>query len=310
MSVPPAAALVGRRELCLASFRPADAATELRELQRLPLPEETFGNGPLGGPVGNPAVLADAVRTLVQRLGGRPTQLSVVLPDAWARGMTVELGELPDDPALANEVLRFRLRKLVPFRIDELRVSAAPIERLAGQEEPLRVLALLAAESVCSAVEQAFHDAGCRVGQLVPAALARLDALAAGDRLPGLAAVAAVEPEGFTLVFARDGAPVLWRQKSFTEGLPDEDRARLLRAELRLTRTFLVDRLGGESLSAALLTAPPAVQPFWQTVLSEGLERPVALLQAEHLPLTEVPPSPGVELLAPLVGATLRRVTP
>jgi hypothetical protein len=196
---------------------------------------------------------------------------------------------------------------MVPVRIEELRLAAAPIEKLSGQEEPLRVLALLAAEGVCAALERAFASTGVRLGQIVGATLARLDALAAGGRLPGLAAVASVEPEGFTLVFARDGAPVAWRQKNFTEGLSDQDRERLMAAELRLTRTFLAERLGGERLSAALLAGPPAVAPFWSRVLEEGLGQPVAALAIEHLPLASAPPA-GVEELAPLVGAACREV--
>ena len=126
-------------------------------------------------------------------------------------------------------------------------------------------------------------------------------------RLPGLAALASVEPDGFVVVFARDGAPVVWRQKNFTEGLSDEDRARLVASELRLTRTFLTERLSGQSLSAALLAAPAAVEPFWKGVLEEGLGHPVVALQAAHLPLAGPVAAPVAEL-SPLLGAACREV--
>jgi type IV pilus assembly protein PilM len=305
--VPPVAVAVTRRELRMATFRRASAGLQPLAWATVPLPEGIFGTAALGGPVGEAAALEAAAKTLVDRIGGRHPHASLVLPDAWVRGMTVELGELPEDAATRLEVLRFRLRKMVPFRIEELRLAAAPIERLTGQEEPLRVLALLASEGVCAALERAFAAAGVRVGQIVGATLARLDALASGGRLPGLAAVASVEPEGFTLVFARDGAPVAWRQKSFTEGLSDQDRERLLAAELRLTRTFLAERLAGERLSAALLAAPAAVAPFWTRVLEEGLGSPVAALAVEHLPLAAAAPATAEEV-APLAGAACREV--
>lgn len=305
--MPPVAVSATRRELRMATFRRSSSGLETLAWASVPLPGGVFGTSALGGPVGETAALDTAVRSLVERVGGRHPRASLVLPDAWTRGMTVELGELPDDPATRLEVLRFRLRKLVPFRIEELRLAAAPIEKLVGQEEPTRVLALLASEGVCASLESAFASAGVRLGQVVGATLARLDALAAGERLPGLAAVASVEPEGFTLVFARDGAPVAWRQKSFTEGLSDDDRERLLAAELRLTRTFLAERLAGEALSAALLAAPLAVAPFWSRVLEDGLRTPVAPIALEHLPLVSAPPA-GVEELAPLAGAASREV--
>jgi len=305
--VPPVVFALDRGQLAFAAFRRDGGRLALRELHAVPLPAGLFPSSSLGAPVADPAALDTAVAALVRRAGPRAPRASLVLPDAWARGMTLELDDLPRSADLMLEVLRFRLRKLVPFRVDELRLAAAPIERLAGQEEAARVLLLLAAENLCSALERALAAHGVRIGQLTNATLARLDAVAAGGRLPGLAALTSVEPEGFVIVFARDGAPVAWRQKSFTDGLSDEDRARLLAAELRLTRTFLAERLGGARLSAALLAAPAPVEAFWSRVLEEGLGHPVTALATAHLPLSGEPPVGAAEIAA-LAGAACREV--
>ncbi len=167
---------------------------------------------------------------------------------------------------------------------------------------------LFAAEAVCGALERAFGEHGITFGQITNHTLACLEALAHGGRLPGLTALAAVDRAGFTLVFARDGEPLLWRQKSFTEGLDDVDRAPLLAAELRLTRTFLAERLGGSELDAVLLSAPEQVRPFWLNALEEGLDHPVAALETALLPLAGELPSPALGDLAPLVGAACREV--
>ncbi len=306
--MPPVVVEAGPRELRCAVFRRAARVLEVREYHAVPLPPGTFALGPLGGPVADATALETAAGLLVERLATRHPRASLVLPDSWARGMTVELSEIPSSPELALEVLRFRIRKLVPFRVEELRLSAAPIARLEHQEEAVRALVLLAAEGVCAALERAFDRHGMRLGQIVNASLARLGAVAAGGRLPGLAALAAVEETGFTLLFARDGAPVLWRQKSFTEGLGDEDRARLMTAELRLTRTFLGERLAGEAISSALLAAPAAVESFWRGVLESGLDRPVATLALAHLPLVDDAPAMPAAELATLAGAACREV--
>ena len=304
LPVPPVVVAATRQELRLAVFRRDGRGYELREYHAVPLPAGVFSGGALGGPVADAEALASCVRALLGRSAGRISRASLVLPDAWARGMTVELeSALPDAPTQALEVLRFRMRKLVPFRIEELRLAAVPIERLTGQEGGLRALVLLAAENVCAGLESAFAGHGVRLGQVTNSTLARLGGLAREQRLPGLAALASVEPEGFTLVFARDGAPVLWRQKVFTEELLDDDRARLLGAELRLTRTFLAERLAGEGLTAALLSAPAEVEGFWMGVLEEGLAHSVASLQTAHLPLTGASAAAPAAVLAPLVGA-------
>ena len=97
--------------------------------------------------------------------------------------------------------------------------------------------------------------------------------------------MALVDADGFSLVLVRAGVPVVWRQKSFTEGLSDADRARLLTSELRLTRTLLGERFPGETLAALYLAAPRAVEPFWLQVLAQGLDCQPARLRVEHLGL-------------------------
>jgi type IV pilus assembly protein PilM len=306
--VPPHAFAVDARRLAFAAFRRERGGLAVREYQSVPLPPGVFGPGPLGAPLGDPDGLARALDALLSRLAAKPRHASLVLPDAWARALVVELGELPERPDLRLEILRFRLRKLVPFRVDELRLAAAPIVPVADQEDPVRALVLFAADSVCAALEGACRARGVRIGQVTNATLARLEALAAAGRLGGLVALASVEGGGFTVVFAREGEPVLWRQKGFTEELGETERAAILAAELRLTRTFLAERLGGVEPAAVYLDAAPAVVPYWTSILAEGLERPVVTLAADHLPLAgELPESDPGELAA-LAGSAVRQV--
>jgi hypothetical protein len=167
---------------------------------------------------------------------------------------------------------------------------------------------VFAAESVCGALERGFAHHGVRLCQITNASLARLEALELAGRLEALTALASVERGGFTLVFARDGAPILWRQKAFTEDLGERDRAALLGAELRLTRTFLEERLGGQAPGAVYLSAPREVESYWTEILADGLERPVANLGAAHLPLTGELPEASAGELAALVGGAAREV--
>jgi hypothetical protein len=294
----------GPAELRGAAFRRERGGLVVRELHSIPLPPGVLGPAPLGGAVADAEALARAVAELVRRFAEPPKPASLVLPDLWARALAVELGSLPDKPDLRAEILRFRLKKLVPFRVDELRIDAVPIAPVAGQEDPLRALVLYAPEGVCAAFERAFAAAGVEIGQITSATLARLVAIARAEPRAGagLQALAAVEPGGFALVFARAGEPVVWRQKGFGAGVEEAERTPLLAAELRLTRTFLEERLGGEPLDRILLAAPEAATASWTGILSEGLEAPVEPLALGHLPLAGGAPA-GAEALAALVGA-------
>ncbi len=116
--VPPHAVAVEAGRLAYAGFRRTASGLVLREARSAPLPAGVFGEGLLGQPVGDPAALGAAVEALVAHLGHRPRRISLVLPDSWAHGMVVELGVLPERIDLRREVLRFRLKKLVPFRVE------------------------------------------------------------------------------------------------------------------------------------------------------------------------------------------------
>ncbi len=305
---PHAFALDGGR-LAYAGFRREHGGFALREARSLPLPEGLFQNGPLGGPLPEPRALAAAVEGFVSRLASVPKHASLVLPDSWVRATILELGALPTRADLRLDVLRFRLKRLVPFRVEELRVRATPIAPIAGQEDPIRAFVLFASEPLCVALEAAFAEAGVELGQITNPTLARLEALTFRDRLAGLTALATVEgATGFALLFARDGEPLLWRQKTLGEEPEGGDRAAHLLAEMRLTRTFLAERFGGEEPAAVLLTAPGTSTAAWTQILEEAFERPVIALTESHLPLVGEAPALEAGELALLLGAVCREV--
>lgn len=306
--VPPHVFAVGRRELRYGAFLAAPEGHRFQEFHSVPLPAEMFGNGPLGTPLADPAPFEAALERLQARISVPVKEASLVLPDSWARHLMVELGELPQEPKAWQEVLRFRLRRLLPFRVEELRLDVEPVASLLGPSEPGRSLVSFASEALCEALEAGFARRGIRIGQIVGATLATVAALARGGRTSALWGVTLVDAEGFALAIVSGSEPVLWRQKSFTPGLADADRARLLTAELRLTRTFLSERLAAENLGVVFLAAPREVEPFWLEVLAAGLDCRPLRLGAEHLPLAgEVNLETAAEL-APLVGAACREV--
>jgi hypothetical protein len=320
--VPPYVFAVRRRELRFAAFsRPVagGAALELAEFHSLPLAEGLFGSGPLGVPVGDSDALSASLRLLLARSAKPVREATAVLPDAWMRSMVLELGDLPEDPAARLEVLRFRVKRMVPYRVEDLRIEAVPIGALgaaaaagagegASSGESAHCLVTLANAALCTMVEAGFARCGIRLGQLSGATLSTLQGLLRGDEERALFGLALVDADGFNLVLVHSGVPVIWRQKSFTEGLSDADRSRLLTAELRLTRTLVGERFPGEPLGALYLAAPRAVEPFWMDVLAQGLDCRPTRLRVEHLGLAAPGVGDAFVELAPLAGAASREV--
>lgn len=99
----------------------------------------------------------------------RPAAL--VIPDYAVRMALLDFQEFPSGEAERTALIRFRLRKSVPFHIDEAQLSYS-IQRA----EPKRfdVLAVAIARPILEEYEALFTEAGYRVGVVMPSCLATL----------------------------------------------------------------------------------------------------------------------------------------
>lgn len=305
--VPPHVFQLERRRLRYGQFQRGGGGFRFRALRTLDLPGDAFHGGPLGGPLRDPNAFRERLGHLLREVGG-VRDASLVLPDAWLRVTFTEVGDLPRPHDARDEVLRWKLKRLVPFRVEELRVGAAEVTPLRAQEEPRRLLLGFGVEQLLVQLEEAFAAHRVRLGQITSASLALAGALVAepGERFTALVVV---EEEGFALVFVRGGEPVLHRYKNFTGSLPETARASLVSRDLKLTRNFLEESFPEAGLGRVLLVAPPELEPLWLDRLAEGLGREAAPLDGRHLPPLqgEGTTAPWREL-APLLGAARQEV--
>lgn len=118
----------------------------------------------------------EAVRSgIAEALGGvagRSRDVIAIVPDAAVRVMLVEFDSLPSDHEEALGVVRFRLKKSLPFDVDKAKVSyhAQKIN------DEVRVVAVVALGSVIEDYEAAFRDAGFNPGVVLPSTLAAIGA--------------------------------------------------------------------------------------------------------------------------------------
>jgi len=110
----------------------------------------------------------------------------LVVPDAWLRVSFSEITDVPRQAEARDEVLRWKLRRLVPFRVDELRVNAAEVAPLPVQEEPRRLLLGFGVEQLLAQIEDAFAAHHVHIGRIadLTSALEHID-------------IAASSPAGF-----------------------------------------------------------------------------------------------------------------
>jgi type IV pilus assembly protein PilM len=114
----------------------------------------------------------DGIESALGGVAGRSHDVIAIVPDATVRVMLVEFDTLPSDHEEALGVVRFRLKKSLPFDVEKAKVSyhAQKIDN------EVRVVAAVALGSVIEDYEAAFHDAGFNPGVVLPSTLAALGA--------------------------------------------------------------------------------------------------------------------------------------
>ncbi len=184
--------------------------------------------------VADPAALRQAISDALGALGGRSRDVTAVVPDSAVRLFLLDFDSLPDRPAEADAVVRFRLRKSLPFDVDRAALSY-DVNRANGA---IRVVAAVTLASVLAEYETAFREAGYQPGFVLPSMLAALGPVAA--ERPTL--VAKVDPMTVTVAILDRRELRLLRALENTAGLALEE-ARLA-DEIYPSLVFFQDTYG------------------------------------------------------------------
>lgn len=185
------------------------------------------------------AALRNAISGAMTPVSGKSRDVVAVLPDAVVRVLLLEFEDLPAKTQEADAVIRFRLKKSLPFDVEQAAMSC-DIRRANGT---IQVVAAVSPREIINEYETAFRDAGYSPGVVLPSSLATLG-LVEGDR-PAL--MLKVDPVSVTVAAAERG-------------------------ELRLMRTL--DNPHGEKVAAAELaeTVLPSIV-FFEDTFGARIER-------------------------------------
>jgi type IV pilus assembly protein PilM len=119
-----------------------------------------------------PDAVYETVRDTLGSIGGRSRDVIAVLPDAAVRVVLLDFETLPSKRDEAEGVVRFRLKKSLPFDVDKAKVSYHVQPATTG----VRVIAAVALANVVEDYEAAFRQAGYEPGVVMPSMLAALGA--------------------------------------------------------------------------------------------------------------------------------------
>ena len=119
-----------------------------------------------------PEVVRSGIQDALGSVAGRSKDVIAIVPDAAVRVMLVEFDTLPSDQEEALGVIRFRLKKSLPFDVEKAKVSYHA--QKIGDE--VKVVAAVALGSVIEDYESIFRVAGFAPGVVLPSTLAALGA--------------------------------------------------------------------------------------------------------------------------------------
>jgi len=290
---PPVAVEIDRGQLTLVRVTPRRRSRPVLESFLIqPAPEHAVGASIFRPNLGSLDDLTRQARALFDRSGTKPGRVSLILPDNLAKVSIVSLPERPSTGKQLREMLRFKLRRSVPFRLEEATISSWA---LPGSGPEFHVLVAVMMRSVVEQYEAAFEAAGARPG-LIDLCTPSLFNLAR----PGLAKAVGSGADAallnctrnyFTLMIVRADRVVFFRCKTYAGGEEEDASGRLavMARELTSSFSYYTEKLEGAGVGTVFVRA-----------VSPGLDEVVPVLARIGVP--SVRAIDAAEAVDPLLG--------
>ena len=145
-------------------------ALSLEAVNAQSLPAGTVAPGLQHSNVAARDALVSVLRETLAPVAGRSRDISLIIPDASTRILLLDFDTLPEKPQDADSVVRFRLKKSLPFDVDSSSVS---FDRQPA-DNGVRVVAGITPRSVLEEYESVVRDAGYNPGAVLPSMIAAL----------------------------------------------------------------------------------------------------------------------------------------
>jgi type IV pilus assembly protein PilM len=150
--------------------RASEKTSRLEVFTARRLAEGVIAPGLNGPNVLNAEALRNALNSALGAVAGKSRDVIVILPDVAIRVVLLDFEALPAKPEEIGPVIRFRLKKALPFDVDHAALSYSII-RTNGT---VRVVAAISPREIVEEYEKAFRDIGYEPGVVLPSSLAAL----------------------------------------------------------------------------------------------------------------------------------------
>jgi len=220
------------------------------------------------GPAGLHSVQPELLQPLLERLlhsAGISKRPAIVLPTAWTRIFFIEGDDLPKKTAELEEIVRWRLKKLVPIPPEDLRLAISEQKK---NRESRRILCSVAMARPLEVLEESFASAGMKPGLILPRILAGSLKL---PEMPEMRLILQQESSFFSMALIEGEEILFLRTKPLSA---KGESPETLQRELILAQAFIEDKLKIESeIDVLTVIMDPALKDALKDMLEdiEGL---------------------------------------
>ena len=183
-----------------------------------------------------PNAVASALARIAPPNGNKRRPAAIILPDYAARVSLLDFDSFPSSPEEQLPLVRFRVKKTIPFDIDSAAVSywAQPASTKAGVKK-VEVIAVTVAMEILARYEAIFRTANLYPGEVTTSGLAALSLYDAD----GIAVIAKLTGNVLTVMAIDHGQLKLFRCLTIENGSDEE-----ILAVLNPTFAYIEDELG------------------------------------------------------------------
>jgi type IV pilus assembly protein PilM len=182
-----------------------------------------------------PEAVAQAIRTAIDQVSPRARAVTLVIPDAAVRVFVLDFDDLPSRAAEAVSILRFRLRKALPFDVEQAGVS---YQILTESKAGCRVLVAVIPGSILQEYESVARQAGYEPGAVLSTSLAALAVIDSAE--PVLAAN--LGAMSLTTAITHGHDLLLYRTLDLPEN--PELRLQVVQRDIAVAAAYYEDKLG------------------------------------------------------------------
>lgn len=270
---------------------------------------------PHAGPVRGPELeaLRQGIGAAVRTAGLKAGKASLVLPDSAARVWLLQLPEIPRAPSALLEMIRWKVKRSVPFRIEDATITHQVLSRPSNGRQGV-VLTGLLPRVVVEQYEALLAEQGLKIGLVDMASFNLYNLLRpriAADA-PGGSDVAVLHATSgyFTLMIFRGPELLFYRCKTHPpgEGSTPEEKNRTFRRELAASLSYYTEKLKGTVLARSYGLIADSELAEAEAILAELGIPPMAGLQPDSWIRASQPLDEGAALrLMPAIGAAIGR---